>query len=150
MFSDEIISSTDLKNNQKKWFDYAQKAPVSITNRHGRNFVLINREQIKNAYHTSNYAKMIIQYFEEVDREIDGAAFSSEVFPWAAKLNPGERKEFRHELIESFIESSKTDNWMAIEEIVADWKATSEAISNAKFMDVVKSNPNERQYVEID
>jgi hypothetical protein len=81
LFGDVIISQTDLKTNQKTWFDKAYKSPVSITGRKGRSFVLLNREQAQNTFSANNYAVKILEYLNEIQRLHDNK--SGGVFPWA-------------------------------------------------------------------
>ena len=150
LFGDKIISATDLKNNQKRWFDIAHKTPVSITNRRGRNYVLINREQVHNMFLMKEYAEKIVKYCYELKKEEEQGNFISDVFPWAKYLSKEERMEYHDELINAFTELMNTNNWSNLDEIITSWEATAEALTNSKFMEVVSSEHPQRAYREVE
>lgn len=148
LFSDAIISATELKNNQRKWFTRALETPVTITNRGGRQFVLINREQIRNLVLVRDYSEQVVKYCQEVQEK--KGDFTSDVFPWTQYLSKEDRLEFRDELVSVFAELIRNNNWANLEEIIGSWEATAEALTNSRFMEVVNSEPGQKEYVEID
>ena len=148
LFGDLIITPTDLKTNQKRWFDKAHKSPVSISGRKGRSYVLINREQAQDTFTAKNYAVKIINYFTEVKHSPGSGATSS--FPWSSHLNETERKEFLNELIASFNESLHAGNWSVLEETIDSWKATAEGLSNKKFMRVLAAGEQQQEYTPVE
>ncbi|MBI4304060.1 MAG: hypothetical protein HY665_06975, partial [Chloroflexi bacterium] len=150
LFGDEIISSTELKNNQKKWFDRALKAPISITNTGGRQFVLINREQVRNFVLARDYLELILKYCKEMSHGLEIGKFVSEAFPWAKHLEEHDRLVFANELISALNEVVHTNNWSELEEIIGSWQATAEALTNSKFMEVVNSERGKREYQEVE
>lgn len=150
LFGDEIITSTDLKTDQKRWFNKAFKTPVSITNRGGKKFVLINREQVRGLFLTKEYAEKIVRYCHELREQNEKVDFSSDVFPWARNLSKEERLEYRDELMSAFSILIHNNNWEDLDEIISSWKATAEALANPEFMKVVKSGPAKRKYVEVE
>ena len=150
LFGDTIISSTELKNNQKKWFDKALETPISITNRAGRHFVLINREQVRNLMLIRSYSEKIVKYSQEVKAQKDTDNFVSDVFPWAKNLNRDERAEFRDELISAFIELMHINNWKHLDEIIGSWEATAEAVTNSRFMEVVNTDSSHRKFAKVE
>jgi hypothetical protein len=148
LFGDSIITPTDLKTNQKHWFDKAHKSPVSITGRKGRAYVLINREQMQDTFIVKNYAVKIIDYFMEIRNP--GKTQQTSVFPWSIHLNESERKEFLNELVASFNESLHGGNWSLLEETIGSWKATAEAITNKKFMKVLAAGEKQQGYTAVE
>ncbi len=150
LFDDEIISSTDLKNNQKRWFDKALKSPVSITNRGRRLFVLINREQARNLVLARDYAEKIFKFCQDLKEEAETGCFTSDVFPWGKHLSKEDRLAYRDELIAAFAEMIHTNNWSGLDEIISSWEATAEALTNSKFMEVVNSRPVQRKYTRVE
>jgi hypothetical protein len=150
LFSDAIISSTELKNNQRRWFERACRAPISITNRGGRNFVLINRDQVHNLFLAREYAEKILKYCHELKDATDTGEFASDVFPWAKNLSYDERLEYRDELVSTFTEVIHTNDWSVMDEVISSWEATAEALTNKEFMEVVNSDPVKRKYVEVE
>jgi hypothetical protein len=147
LFGDDIISQTDLKTNQKQWFDRAFRSPVSITSCKGRSFVLINREQAQSTYSTKNYAVKILEYFKEVQTSKDD---DFAVFPWTIHLSASERKELLGELVTVFNESLHKGDWSLLEETINSWKATAESLTNAKFVKIVSARDESKEYTTID
>ena len=149
IFGDEIITSTDLKTNQKRWFNRALKTPVSITNR-SKKFVLINREQVRGLFFVKDYAEKIVRYCHELREQNENTDFTSDVFPWVRSLSKEERMEYRDEIMSAFSTLIHGNKWEDLDEIISSWKATAEALTNSEFMEVVETNPAKRKYVEIE
>jgi hypothetical protein len=150
VFDDEIISSTDLKNNQKRWFDRAMKSPVSITNRGGRKLVLINRDQIHSLVQAKDYAEKILKYSLVLKVEMETGRYDGDIFPWAASLTREDRLAFRDELVAVFDRLIRADDWAPLDKVIDSWQATAEALTNRKFMEVVNSTPARRKYKEVE
>lgn len=150
LFGDAIISQTDLKTNQKRWFDRALKSPVSIAGRKGKSFVLINREQVQSTYSINNYAVKILEYIKEIQQIKDENQSTINAFPWAIHLNESERKELLSELVIAFNEALHSDNWKSLEETINSWKATAEALTNAKFVNIANAKAGTKEYTEIE
>jgi hypothetical protein len=149
LFGDAIISQTDLKTDQKKWFDRANKSPVSITGPKGKSFVLINREQAQNTFSTINYAVKILEYFKAI-RDSRDSNSTLGVFPWAVHLNDKERNELANELITAFNECLHSNDWTLLEETIKSWKATAEALTNSRFTKIIGASEDTKEYTSID
>jgi len=150
MFDDEIVSATELKNNQKKWFDRALKSPVSITNRKGKKLVLINREQVHDLVIIKEYAEMILSFCSDLEKSESIGEFMCSVMPWSQYLSKQERLLMRDELITNFNNAIHSGNWAELDEVTASWKATAEAQSNRRFMEIVNTPGQNREYTEIE
>jgi hypothetical protein len=150
IFDDTIVSATELKKNQKAWFEKAYNTPVSVTSSKGRNFVLINRELMSSIYKAKETGEDVIRYFYDLKKEADTGEFSSEVFPWAKYLGSEDRIKFGDELLSSFIQLVSTNNLDLIKEVISEWRATAEALTNAQFMDVVNTKKSDMNYTEIE
>ncbi|MBN2240407.1 MAG: hypothetical protein JW712_11590 [Dehalococcoidales bacterium] len=150
IFDDSIVSATELKKNQKYWFDKAYSTPVSITSSKGRNYVLINREQIGTVFKAKEISEELIRYCYELKKETETGFFTGDVFPWARFLNQDERMEFGDDLMKAFVIGSKLDDFELVGEVISEWKATAEALSNAEFMEVINTESSDRSYTEVD
>jgi hypothetical protein len=150
LFDDVIITSTDLKNNQKKWLDAALKSPVSVTNRGGKQYVLINRDQIHDLIQGKDYAEKIIKYCRELTSQMESASFISEVFPWAGNLTPEDRNAFKDEMVSTFTTAMQSNNWPELDEVIISWEATAEALSNRQFMQIVNSEARQREFTKVE
>jgi len=150
LFGDAIISSTELKNNQRRWFEKACRVPVSITNSRGGQFVLINREQVHNLFLAKEYAEKILKYCHELRDENETGKFDSDVFPWARNLSKDDRLAYRDELVASFAKLISTNDWYDMDEVISSWEATAEALTSSEFMEIVNSDTSQRKYVEVE
>jgi len=77
-------------------------------------------------------------------------AFVSTAFPWTRHLGKEDRLAYRDELIDAFSELIHSNDFSSMDEIISSWKATAEALTNSKFMEVVNSIPSQREYREIE
>ncbi len=150
LFADNIIPATELKNNQRVWFERAYKTPISITSTKGRNFVLINREQMHNLFLAKEYGENILRYCNELKKETETSEFNSQVFPWAKYLSADERMKFADEVVSAYAQIVHTNSWDILEEVISSWKATAEALTNLEFMKVVNTKKSDRGYIEVD
>lgn len=150
LFDDTIVSATELKKNQKTWFEKAYTSPVSITSTKGRNFVLINRELMSTIYKTKELSEELIKYCFDLKQETETGEFQSDAFPWAKYLSKEERATLGDELLRSFISLTGTDNMELINTVISEWKATAEALSNDKFMEIIHMKKSDRSFTKID
>jgi hypothetical protein len=142
--SDDFINSKELRNNQKHWLDKAWQSPVSI--RSGdKKLVLINREQARDVYLTNHYAQMIVEFCQE--RSIDSK--ESKVFPWLKYLREKYITQFHKQLLACFNEVIKTKDWLKIEELLDDWKATAEVAANHCLSETLMAKENPSEYAGI-
>jgi hypothetical protein len=143
--SDEVISSTQLRTNQKHWFAKASEGAVTIVN--GRNrklFTLIDRERISNLYTQKYYMEMILEYCYEIIKGI-----KSTIFPWAESLSEEEKAEFHNEILDCVRQATATGDWSSIENLLDDWKATALVESNPKIAGALLEKEARSKYIEI-
>lgn len=141
--SDEVISSTDLRANQKYWLDRASENVITIVN--GRKkFALINREHISNLYAQKYYSEIILRYCKETNTGV-----SSVIFPWIEHLSNEERDEFYNELLNCAMESTINNDWSLIEQLIEDWKATAEVNSSPTLARTLLEKEDPSKYVRI-
>ena len=103
----------------------------------------------KAIYKTKEIGEQLIKYCYELKREDETDEFSSEVFPWTKHLSNEERILFSKELMESFLQLISVNDFEPFEEVISEWKATAEALTNPQLMDVVNTKDSDRSYSEI-
>ena len=139
--SDEVISPTELRANQKHWFNRASENVVTIVTGH-KKFALINRERISKLYMQKYYSELVLSYCQEVSKNI-----RSTTFPWVEHLREEEKSEFHNELLSCIMRSIITDDWLSMEHLLEDWKATAEVISNSKLAEALLEEEDHSSYV---
>ena len=141
--SDEVISSTQLRKNQKHWFDKASEGAVTIIN--GRKlFTLIERERVSDLYAQKHYMEIILEYCYEI---IKGS--KSSVFPWTEFLNEEEKVEFHDEIINCVKQATTTGDWPSVENLIEDWRATALVESKPVIAKALMEKEDRSKYVEI-
>lgn len=143
ILSDDVISSTELRTNQKHWLDKATEKIITVVN--GRKqFALVNREQISNLYAQKYYTELAIGYCQEIIKKI-----KSTTFTWLESLSDEEKMEFHNEFLNSIMNSIDTNDWLSVEHLLEDWKATALAINNPTLTKALTSEEEPLKYARI-
>ena len=122
IFSDIIVSPTDLRKNQKYLLDGAYDKPITVKHGH-KQLAILRREQVNHMIMVQYYADLIVRYCQE----IHSGERKSVVFPWMDTLDDEEREEFLNELLVEFRNSIERSNWSRLAQVLDEWKATAEA-----------------------
>ena len=146
LFTDEIVTGTELKARQKMWFEKAARAPVSVTSGK-KKLVLFNRDTARQMYAYNHYADLLIRLSRE---QRAGRGASSDVFPWLASLRAEEVAEFYDELLAGFEKVSGSNQWDELQQLLDAWQATAEAKTNPATAELLKSSRGQREYVKLD
>ncbi len=142
--SDDFINSKELRSNQKHWLERAYLTPVSI--RSGdKKLVLINREQARDVYLLNYYAQIVVAFCQE--RSADEK--ESKVFPWLKHLRKEQVKQLHKQLLACLNEVIQTKDWLKIEELLDDWKATAEVAASPRLSKELQAEENPLDYVEL-
>jgi len=144
VFSDSIVNATDLRNNQKQWFEKAYIKPITV-NYGRRQLAIMNREQVGRLYAAQHYSELVLKACEEFSENS-----KSTIFPWIEYLSNEGKTKFHSELLRQTIQSIITGDWAKVEYIIDDWKATAEVERNPALAAVLKSKEDPSQYVEIE
>jgi len=144
VFSDEIVNATELRRNQKLWLGKAHKEPVTV--KYGRNtLTIINRDTVRKLYSQKHYTELVLKFYREL---ASGAKIDT--FPWVQYLDEDERKEFHDELLSCVTDALVTDNWLAVEELLEDWKATAEAESKPEVARLLRARGTPGEYTTLE
>lgn len=146
VLSDEVINSTELRNNQKRWLDKAYSSPVSIMSG-AKKLVLLNREHAKHMYSLTHYAEIVIQFCRE---QGSGEKGQSDVFPWIKHLSEETIGEFNKELLATFGEAVCNKDWLAFEEMLDAWVATAEAMTNPEMVELITADLSKEEFTKVE
>jgi len=145
IFSDIIVSPTDLRRNQKLFLEGAYDKPITV--KYGRKqLAILRREQVNYMIMARYYADLVIRYCQE----IHSGKRESVVFPWIDTLDTEERQEFLNELLMEFRDSSERNNWSRLAQLLDEWKSTSEAKRNPEIIKLMQNIDSPREYVVLD
>jgi len=146
ILSDEIINSTELRNNQKRWLDKAYSSPVSIMSGN-KKLVLLNREQAKHMYLLTDYVGAFIKFCREQN---SGKKRESDVFPWIKHLSEEAIEEFNNELLATFEEAVYNKDWSVFEEMLDAWAATAEAMTNPEMVELIATDVSKEEFTKVE
>jgi len=142
---DIIINSSELRNNQKRWFERAYTNPITV--RFGaKHLALLNREKVGYMLKALVYVEKLVNYCREVSK---GQEADSMVFPWIKYLNDVERLEFYNELLSTFNESINTNDWSLMEYLLNDWEATAETQRKPEIVKELLEEHETKEYVSL-
>ena len=144
MFSDEVINSSQLRSQQKRWLDKAYIEPISIVSGE-KKLVLLNRERARDILIFNHYAQMIIQFCQE---QKGGIVRDSKVFTWIKHLSEDAIFEFHHELLTTFAEVIHSKDWLTLDDLLNDWIATAEVESKPKLAEALLAKEDPARYVK--
>lgn len=145
IFSDIIVSPTDLRKNQKHLLDGAYDKPITVKHGH-KQLAILRREQVNHMIMVQYYADRIVRYCQEIHNK----ERKSVVFPWMDTLDDEEREEFLNELLVEFSNSIERRNWSRLAQVLDEWKATAEAKCNPEIIKLLQNRDSPREYVVLD
>lgn len=143
---DEVINSTQLRNNQKRWFDKAYLSPISIISG-TKQLVLLNREHAKDMYSLNHYARMVVQFCQE---QKSGKVRESAVFPWVKHLSEKAIVEFHEELLTTFGGVVNSKDWLAFDEMLNGWASTAEAMTNPEMVELITTDLSKEEFTRVE
>lgn len=127
IFSDEVVQATELKRNQRHWFERARETGgVTIVQGGRADLVLALRQQVASDTETAQRTQLVSQFLLEWMRA-ESNLRESIVFPWLRDLDDEERRAFARDLIEAFADAVARRHWAVFDETLEDWQATAEA-----------------------
>jgi hypothetical protein len=144
IFYDEIINSSDLRKNQKRWFELAVNKPITINYGH-RQLAIVNREDLGNLYSAVSYLQMILQVCDEFKEDN-----KSRTLIWANDLSDEDKTQFQKELLTTALRACVTNKWDAVGELLEDWKATAEVEIDPELAMVLTEEDNPGEYVSLE
>ena len=143
IFSDSIVSATDLRNNQKQWLERAYTEPITVS--YGRKqLAIMNREKVGKLYASVYYYELVLKACQEIKEKN-----KSDTLPWLDYLSENDKISFQSELLSTTLKAMVTGNWTQLEHLLEDWKATAEVESNPLLAKALLSEEDPSEYVKI-
>jgi hypothetical protein len=142
-FSDEIVNATELRNNQKHWLDLASRSPVTVA--YGRHsLAIVNRERIARLLAQNHYLELAVKLYADINTRK-----SSDILPWVEYLDESERREFLQEFISAVKRALTGDDWINLETLLDDWKATAETLHDKVAVRALTSRGRKDKYIAL-
>jgi hypothetical protein len=128
--SDEVINSTELRNNQKKWLDKAYVSPITIISG-DKKLVILNRDHARQVYSLAHYTEIIIHLYAQL----------------AIYMSSEEEDEFHREFLTAYVKALESQDWSGVDELLEDWKATINVARNSKLAKALSEKEDPSSYV---
>jgi hypothetical protein len=129
IYSDTLISATDLNRQPGRVLDLALKHPVTIT-RNDEAFALLRREDAARMIETSTHVELLVEIIQVIYRQLLGR--SPELAPpyqWLTQFDPDELNELLTEIndtIQSIFAGEQT--WESVDLLIYEWQESAQAI----------------------
>ncbi|MDD5509202.1 MAG: hypothetical protein PHI12_00065 [Dehalococcoidales bacterium] len=144
VFNDEIINSTDLKNQLPKWLGAARCRPITIFYK-GEPVTIINRKTLRDLTEKAFYTNLVVNFCQNYIQRTGVLT----PLPWVAHLSDSEKREFFLELLKVYQEAFASDNWGILEEMLGDWEATAEIAKHPALSRKLLKKADKSKYVRL-
>ena len=146
IFSDELITATELNRQPGRVLDKALEHPVTIT-RNDQSFALLRREEVTFLVKTATQSKTVFELLTVAFCLLLGKEIGFEnPYGWLRVFDSDDLQDFIKEVSEAFrlIDSSST-TWNMIDAIIHEWHESAIAIASpelaAAFSDEIDEVP---------
>ncbi|RAM50519.1 MAG: hypothetical protein C6Y22_16605 [Hapalosiphonaceae cyanobacterium JJU2] len=134
IYSDELITATELNRQPGRVLDKALKRPVTIT-RNDQSFALLRREEVTSLVKAATQSKAVFEALTVAFSLLLGKEISFEhPYGWLSVFDADELQEFIKELSEAFrLIDSSTTAWEMIDAIIYEWHESAIAIASPEL-----------------
>ncbi|GAX45560.1 hypothetical protein NIES4075_65810 [Tolypothrix sp. NIES-4075] len=153
IFSDELITATELNRQPGRVLDKALEHPVTIT-RNDQFFALLRREEVTFLVKTATQSKTVFEVLTVAFSLLLGKEIGFEhPYGWLRVFDSEDLQDFIKEVSEAFrlIDSSST-TWNMIDAIIHEWHESAIAIASpelaAAFSDEIDEVPLTQPYAQ--
>lgn len=144
IYSDELITATELNRQPGRVLDKALEHPVTIT-RNEQSFALLRREEVTFLVKAATQSKAIFEALTVAFSLLLGKEIGFEhPYGWLSVFDCDELQDFIKELSEAFrlIDSSSTA-WEMIEAIIHEWHESAIAIASPELAAAFRAETDE-------
>lgn len=146
IFSDTLVSATDLNRQSGKILDQALEHPVTIT-RNDQAFALLRREEVATLTQNFEELKTVIEILNVAYRLRSGVHIGSEhPFGWLRVFDEEELGELIEEIFRSFRYGVDSGRWEPLKATIHEWYESAIAINSP---DLVEAFNNEYDEVPL-
>ncbi|MBE9214116.1 hypothetical protein IQ247_15820 [Plectonema cf. radiosum LEGE 06105] len=134
IYSDELITATELNRQPGRVLDKALERPVTIT-RNDQSFALLRREEVTSVIKAATQSKAVFEALTVAFSLLLGKEIGFEYpYGWLRVFDSDELQEFIKQLSEAFrLIDSSTTAWEIIDGIIHEWHESAIAISSAEL-----------------
>lgn len=132
VYSDELISATDLNRQPGQVLDRALEGPVTIT-RGGEYFALLRRKTVADCVKTANSSKLILDVlFATLPLLCNNKVELENPYSWLNAFDADDLHEFIQEILSAYRSSDNSDEALdEVKAIIHEWHESAIAIGSA-------------------
>lgn len=149
IYSDELITATELNRQPGRVLDKALEHPVTIT-RNDQSFALLRRENVATFVKAAQRSKEIIELISTAFRLLLKQKIGTEhPYSWLSVFDPDELNEFINEVTQAYrLVNLYEKAWDELDAIIHEWHESALAISNPELEAALSQNSDEEKLGE--
>lgn len=133
VYSDELISATELNRQPGRILDRALEHPVTIT-RNDQSFALLRREEMANLVKASAQTGVVVEMINVAYRLCQGDKIGSEhPYGWLKVFDTEELNGLVLEIFDAFRRCSDTGGWEMLDAVIHEWHESALAIESPEL-----------------
>ncbi|MBD2534980.1 hypothetical protein H6G97_38345 [Nostoc flagelliforme FACHB-838] len=134
IYSDELITATELNRQPGRVLDKALERPVTIT-RNDQSFALLRREEVNSLVKAATQSKAVFETLTVAFSLLLGEKIGFEhPYGWLSAFESDDLQEFIKELTEAFrLIDSSTTAWEMIDALIHEWHESAIAIASPEL-----------------
>lgn len=133
VYSDELISATELNRQPGRVLDRALEHPVTIT-RNDHSFALLRREEMANLVKAAALSKVVVEMINVAYRlRLREEIGSDHPYGWLKAFDTEELNELVTEIVNAFRQCSDMGDWDAFSALTHEWHESALAIDSLEL-----------------
>lgn len=134
IYSDELITATELNRQPGRVLDKALERPVTIT-RNDQSFALLRREEVTSLVKVATQSKAVFEALTVAFSLLLGKEIGFEhPYGWLSMFEENDLQEFIKELSEAFrLIDSSTTAWQMIDALIHEWHESAIAAASPEL-----------------
>ncbi|MCC5603344.1 hypothetical protein [Nostoc favosum] len=144
IYSDELITATELNRQPGRVLDKALERPVTIT-RNDQSFALLRREEVTFLVKAATQSKAVFEALTVAFSLLLGKEIAFEhPYGWLNVFEEDDLQDFIKELSKAFrLIDSSTTAWEIIDAIIHEWHESAVAIASPELADAFSAETDE-------
>ena len=145
-----IYSASDLANRRREFLDEARRGAADLRDTDGTGLVMVPASLLAVLTELRNWLARDLNlervlghaYHERQPLEFGDLA-------WLSHFDDDDQQEFHQELHEALVLSLASDSIQPVNQCVADWKRTAQALADPMRRDILKGEVKEGEFEEV-
>ena len=143
IYSDDLISATELNRQPGRILDMALEHPVTIT-RNDHAFALLRREKMAELVKAAAQTKFVVEIINVVYQLSQGKEIGSDhSYRWLKVFDGDELSELVADVISAFHLGYETGDWDTLDTVIYEWHESALAINSSELKEAFSDELDE-------